>query len=100
MLAIGDPWDTGLTRHHAWLEMHPIDWVVRAREPQPNARLTGARALSLAAGSPSTVNISIAPGFDPSGGRRLVVRSVEQDDDRRPAFVSGSVTGLADGGGR
>ena len=88
-----DPWDTGLTRHHAWLEMHPIDWVIRVREPQPNAHVTGARALSLAAGSPSAVNISIAPGFDPSGGRRLAVRSVEQDDDRRPAFVSGSVTG-------
>jgi hypothetical protein len=91
--AVLDPWDTGPTRHHAWLEMHPIDWVVRIREPQPNAHVSGARALALAADGPAQVALPIFPGFDPGRGRRLVVRAVEQDDDRRAAFVAGTVTG-------
>jgi hypothetical protein len=62
------------------------------REPQPNARVTGARTLALADAAPVTLDFRIPPGFDPGRGRRLIVRAVEEDDDRRSAFsVPGSV---------
>jgi hypothetical protein len=86
-----DPWDTGLTRHHAWLEMHPIDWVVRVRGPQANARVTVARRNLIAdqaAGATAQFDESVPPSFAPSAtGRSLHVRRVRALTDSRPGMT-------------
>jgi hypothetical protein len=93
-----DPWDTGLTRHHGWLEMHPIDWIVRARGPQPNARVTRYRQRLIAdpaAGSTAQFDDSAFPGFAPSAaGRVLEVRQVRQLSDARPGMTYSGVVNL------
>ena len=87
----GDPWDVGPTWHHGWLEMHPIDWVVRVRGPQPNARVTRARARLIAATTPGDVaafDAPIAPDFAPStGDRTLQVREVRTQVDARAGMT-------------
>jgi hypothetical protein len=99
--SICDPWDTGLTRHHAYLEMHPIDWVMRAAPPGPNARITTQRPVpppctAAATGAPMTKGSTIVPDFTPTrSSRRLEVRTVERLDDLRPGMiVPASVTDL------
>lgn len=94
-----DPWDTPPTRHHAWLEMHPVDWVVKIREPGPNLRTTTLRAAVCTPGTSGDqidVNESIRPDFPVSSGtRRIEVRGVRQQDDARDGMVNaGSVRAL------
>jgi hypothetical protein len=93
------PWDTGPTRHHAWLEMHPIDWIVRLQPPAANARLTAARVALCTPDATSPQldwGTSITPGFPPSApSRRLEVRTVERLDDHRIGMiVPGSLRGI------
>jgi len=96
--AVLDPWDTGLTRHHAWLEMHPIDSVVRVRGPQPNARVTRHRQRLIAdpaGGSTAQFDDSVFPGFAPSAaGRVLDVRQARQLTDARPGMTFPGVVNL------
>jgi hypothetical protein len=90
------PWDVGLTRHHAYLEMHPIDWVVRVQEPHPSAHVTREYGTIPPTTQAFTLDVRLEPGFDPGRGRRLVARSVRQEDDERPGFAAqGSVTNRA-----
>ena len=54
----------------------------------------GARTLVLAS-DPVSVDFRIDPTFTPGRGRRLEVRSVEHDEDRRSAFtLPGSLRSL------
>lgn len=94
-----DSWDTGQTRHHAWLEMHPIDWIVRVQPPAANARLTTARVALCTAdvtGPQLDWSAAIVPDFAPSApSRRLEVRTVERlDDHRMGMIVPGSLRGI------
>jgi len=88
---VADPWDTGVTRHHAWLEMHPIDWIVRVRPPAANVRLTTMRVALCTPdvnGPQIDWGASITPGFAPSQrSRRLEVRIVERLDDQRAGMI-------------
>ena len=96
----GGPWDIGQTRHHAWLEMHPIDWIVRVQAPGPNARLTAMRAALCTedvTGPQMDWGAPVTPGFTPPGPatRRLEVRTVERLDDLRMGMiVPGSLRGV------
>jgi hypothetical protein len=99
------PWDNGPSRNHTgWLEMHPIDWVVRVREPSTHARVTVGLAdvcTALASGPPESSSISITPDFSPSAKtRRLEVRGWQGLIDDRLALgqtLAGlSVNKLAD----
>jgi hypothetical protein len=93
------PWDSGPTTNHAgWLEMHPIDWVVRVREPGPNARLTAARVALCTPGTtgdPVPWSMSITPDFAASSPtRRLEVRSFQGLVDNRMT-VGASIVALS-----
>ncbi|MFC7303733.1 hypothetical protein ACFQVC_05830 [Streptomyces monticola] len=90
--AVLDPWDTPPTRHHAWLEMHPVDWIVKIREPGPNLRTTTA---CCALCTPSTTGdqadwgMSVRPDFAPSSStRRIEVRGVRRLEDRRNGMIN------------
>jgi hypothetical protein len=84
-------WNRGdTTNHDGWLEMHPVDWVVRVRGPAPHARLT-ARSVSAATAPGSTEPVPVfveVPSpeqrFAASGPtRRLEIRSAQVQIDRR-----------------
>ncbi|MCX5535878.1 hypothetical protein OG785_35655 [Streptomyces sp. NBC_00006] len=89
-----DPWDTPPTRHHAWLEMHPIDWVVKFAEPGPNLR-TGTTRCALCTpgttGNQADWAVSVRPDFPPSSGtRRIEVRDVRHLEDLRNGMINRS----------
>lgn len=92
--AVLDPWDTGPTRHHAWLEMHPIDWIVRVEGPHADARVTRYRHRLIADPAPGSIDefdVSVFPGFAPAAGRVLSVRQVQWLGDSRTGMTSGTV---------
>jgi len=64
------PWSLPPTTGHDGItEMHPPDWLVRVRQPNPNARLTTfpiALASPVVTGSQLTGDHSIYPDFHPS----------------------------------
>jgi hypothetical protein len=84
-------WNRGDTiNHDGWLEMHPVDWVVRVRGPAPHARLTArsvAAATHHATADPVEVFVEVPPPeqrFAPSAPtRRLEIRCFQEQIDRR-----------------
>ncbi|NGN69416.1 hypothetical protein G5C51_36700 [Streptomyces sp. A7024] len=87
-----DPWDTPPTRHHAWLEMHPIDWVVKIGGPGPNLRTTAKRSVMCTPGTngdQADWGDTIRPDFAPSSAtRRIEVRGVDRLDDTRAGMIN------------
>jgi hypothetical protein len=86
-------WHAGATiGHEGWVEMHPIDWIVRLQPRAAGVRKTG-RWLVCAtfAGQDCEVEsptIGISPDFAPSSPtRRLTVREVEEVIDGRCSDV-------------
>ena len=82
-------WDQAETTRGqgGWLELHPVDWVVRVQPPSTNARMSG-RSLALctedAAASQAPGYISITPEFSaPRRSSRLEVRNVKCSVDQR-----------------
>lgn len=92
-----DPWNTGPTvNHNGWSEMHPPDWLMRVRSPQPNAQLTTARVCVASPGVTGpqlTADLSIWPDFNPSSTTRVLrVRSVQGLIDNRMTNGASLVT--------
>lgn len=77
-------WDNGPTKGHSgWSEIHPPDWIVRVRNPGPNARLTG-RSIGLSTnevtGGEFLEEAEIVPDFQPSSpSHYLRVRTVKRE---------------------
>jgi hypothetical protein len=88
-------WDLGRTRNHGWLEMHPPDWVVRVRQPHPNAHITRYREwvrAELASGATAQFDARANPGppfYTSAFGRISQVRDVHLLEDIRPAMRNG-----------
>jgi hypothetical protein len=96
--AIGvSPWSSAPTvNHDGYTEMHPPDWIVRVREPNPNARVTVGRTApaSLGVTGPQIdASFSITPDFtidSPTG--KLLVRTIDRQIDDRLTFPLSVVT--------
>jgi hypothetical protein len=72
-----EAWDRGRTRGHAgWIELHPVDWIVKAEPPPQTARKT--TALVQLCTPRESLRGSILPDFEPSPGNVLVVRDVRE----------------------
>jgi hypothetical protein len=84
-------WDSGRTTNHgAWLEMHPIDWIVRVRGPGPNSRITTARMAQCVPPDGGVWAQTVTAGFAPSSPtRRLEVRSLRGSVDNRMTDLTG-----------
>jgi hypothetical protein len=83
-----DWWHAGATiGHEGWVEMHPIDWIVRLRPRPPGLRKTGRSLVQATApgqDDEEEVATTIAPDFQRSAPARLLsVQDVEEIVDGR-----------------
>ena len=83
-----DSWHAGATLgHEGWVEMHPIDWIVRLQPRPPGLRKTGrylARSTYVGQDVAIEGDYTIYPGFPPSAARRrLAVGNVDELIDGR-----------------
>jgi len=115
-------WDKPPTQSHAgWMEIHPVDWVVRVSEPKPAYRKTAARhfpVLALPGGPSQGIWLDISRDFAPADPtkqysigdiRELIdgrftdwstVSGYSMDDLQTHVTVTGTVTGTATKQGR
>jgi hypothetical protein len=97
LLPLPVSWRSGPTLNYdGYTEMHPPDWIVRVREPNPNARVTVGRrapASEDVTGPQMNEGFSITPDFtinSPTG--RLQVRTVKCQIDHRFTIPNSVVT--------
>src|SRR5215208_792269 len=90
-------WSVSHPGHDGWVELHPIDWMVKLESPPPHRRKTTA---VLEVRGSAAQSMSIAPDFSVPG-KQLAVREVRKLIDGRFTWMDTVVreeTNVNDGG--